>query len=55
MITYKIWRELSYNIFTEPEEYLLAIIGSIFSVPLDILLFPLEIVAFIIYKIKEKE
>lgn len=54
MITYSIWRELFYGWFNEPLDYLLAIIGSIFTIPLDILLFPLEIIAFIIYKIIEK-
>ena len=54
MITYSIWNNLFYTCFAEPFDYLLAIISSIFTIPLDILLLPLEIVAFIVYKIKER-
>lgn len=55
MLTYKLWESTYCQLFTSPVDYLLAIIGSIFTIPLDILLFPLEIIAFIIYKIIEKE
>ena len=55
MITYNIWRNLFYGWFTEPLDYLLAILGSIITIPIDILLSPLEIIAFIIYKIIKKE
>ena len=55
MLTYKLWESTYCQLFTSPVDYFLAIIGSIFTIPLDILLFPLEIIAFIIYKIIEKE
>ena len=55
MITHKIWKNVFYSLFNTPTDYLLAIIFSIITIPLDILLLPLEIIAFIIYKIIEKE
>lgn len=55
MITFKIWEELTYTLFVSPTDYLLAIIGSIIAIPVDLLLSPLEILALIIYKIREKE
>jgi hypothetical protein len=55
MLTHKIWEEVIYTFFITPLDYLLAILGSIITIPLDILLSPLEIVAFIIYKIKERD
>lgn len=55
MLTYKLWESTYCQLFNSSVDYLLAIIGSIFTIPLDILLFPLEILAFIIYKIVEKE
>lgn len=55
MITYKIWEELFCTFFVSPIDYLWAILGSIITIPIDFLLFPLEILALIVYKIKEKE
>ena len=55
MLTYKIWEEVVYTFFRTPLDYLLAILGSIITIPIDILLSPLEILAFIVYKIIEKE
>ena len=55
MLTYKLWENTYYTFFVGPIDYLLAIIGSIFTIPLDILLSPLEILALIVYKIVEKE
>ena len=49
MIT-KYWWE--HHTFSGPEAYdfLLAILTSIVSIPLDIILSPLELIAFILYK-----
>lgn len=55
MITYKIWEELSCTFFRGPLDYLLTILWSIVAIPVDLLLSPLEILALIVYKIKEKE
>lgn len=55
MLTHKLWKCTYLQLFNSSVDYLFAIIGSIFTIPLDILLFPLEIIAFIIYKIIEKE
>lgn len=55
MLTHKLWKYIYLQLFNSSVDYLFAIIGSIFTIPLDILLFPLEILAFIIYKIVEKE
>lgn len=55
MITHYFWEELTHTFFVCPTDYLLAIIVSIITIPVDILLFPLEILALIIYKIVEKE
>ena len=55
MITKHLWDNLFwFNLFhTEPIDYLLCIIASVFTVPLDIILFPIEIIAFLIYKKRE--
>ena len=56
MITKELWAKLIYyNWFPDAIDYLLLVIGSIITIPLDILLSPLEIIAFILYKIFERE
>lgn len=50
MITKHLWDNL---FWAEPIDYLLLIIASVFTVPLDIILFPIEIIAFLIYKKRE--
>ena len=53
MITNYWWNERTFHIYTRPVHYLAAILGFIITVPLDILLLPFELVAFILYKINE--
>lgn len=55
MLTHYIWEELTCTFFVSPTDYLWAILGSIITIPIDFLLFPLEILALIVYKIREKE
>lgn len=54
MITNYWWDEMTCRFCVEPIHYLSAILGFIITVPLDILLLPFELVAFILYKIHEK-
>lgn len=54
MITREIWSMFKPSyIIKEPIEYFLAIICSIFTIPLDIVLSPFELIAFIIWKVRE--
>lgn len=53
MITINLWRELIDD-YSGPIMYLTATIVSLLSLPLDILLLPLEIISFIIYTIVER-
>lgn len=55
MITFKIWKIIYYSFWTEPIIYLWGILGSIITIPLDILLSPIEIIAYTVYKIIEEE
>ena len=55
MITKYLWEKfVIYQIFVEPIDYMFAIIGSVITIPLDLLLIPLEIIGFILYKIFER-
>lgn len=54
MITKKIWEEIYMELFNEPIDYMLGIIGTLITIPLDILLLPFEIIGFIVYKIMER-
>lgn len=54
MITKKIWKEIYMELFNEPIDYMLGIIGTLITIPLDILLLPFEIIGFIVYKIMER-
>ena len=54
MITIKLWKEIYMELFNEPIDYMLGIIGTLITIPLDILLLPFEIIGFIIYKIMER-
>ena len=55
MFTKRLWEStVIYAFFPEPIDYLLAIIGSIVTVPLDIILCPIEIIGLILYLIFEK-
>lgn len=53
MITNYWWDEMTYRFYVGPIHYLSAILGFIITVPLDILLLPFELVAFILYKINK--
>lgn len=53
MITINLWRELIDD-YSDPIMYLIATISLLFTLPLDILLLPLEIISFIIYTIVER-
>lgn len=55
MITKELWNNLVISYLnTEPIEYFLAIICSIFTIPLDLVLSPFELIAFIIWKVREE-
>lgn len=51
MITEKMWKDVLCEICTEPVDFMFGVIGTMITIPLDIVLFPIEIIAFIIYKI----
>lgn len=53
MVTKALWG-LCTRWSTEAIDYLIAILGSIVTVPMDIVLAPFEIIALIIWKIKER-
>lgn len=53
MITKYWWEGLTWYC-PEPTDYLLAIISSFISIPLDIVLSPFELLALVIYKFREK-
>lgn len=55
MLTIKMWKDVIWNLYTKPIDFMLGIIGAMFTIPLDIALFPIEIIAFIIYKISKME
>ena len=53
MITKKFWKEIYMELLNEPIDYLLGVMGTLITIPLDILLLPFEIIGFIVYKIME--
>lgn len=55
MITYKIWDDLDSLWFPELVDVLLTILISILTIPLDLILAPIELIAFIIYKVKKMD
>ena len=55
MITIKIWKDIILELCTEPIDFMIGVFGTIITIPLDIVLFPIEIIAFIIYKILERK
>lgn len=55
MLTIELWkRSVTYVHFPEPIDYFLAISGSILTIPVDIILSPIEIIGLVLYKIFEK-
>lgn len=54
MITKKFWEDTVLYLWAEPIDYMLGIMGSFITIPMDILLLPFEIIGFIIYKIMER-
>lgn len=55
MITKKFWEDTVSYLFAEPIDYMLGIMGSFITIPMDILLLPFEIIGFIVYKIMERD
>jgi hypothetical protein len=55
MVTFKVWKFFIFtNIFTDIFDVLLTIALTIVTIPLDILLSPLEIITFLVYIILQK-
>lgn len=55
MITKYLWETTAlYKWFAEPIDYLFALLGSIVTIPLDLILSPFEIIGLILYKIFNK-
>lgn len=55
MITYKIWDDLMSLWFPEVIDVFLTLLLSIITIPLDLLLLPIELIAFIIYKVRKMD
>ena len=55
MITIKFWKDVIFEVYTEAIDLMIGVLGTIITIPLDIVLFPIEIIAFIIYKILERK
>lgn len=55
MITIKFWKDVIFELYTEPIDFMIGVLGTIITILLDIVLFPIEIIAFIIYKILERK
>lgn len=55
MLTIKFWKDIIFELFTEPIDFMLGVFGTMITIPLDIVLFPIEIIAFIIYKFSKME
>lgn len=53
MITKFLWEQCTWHFFcdTEAMDFFLALIGSIITIPLDIILSPFELMALILHKI----
>lgn len=53
MLTIKLWKDTLCELCIETLDldFMLVVIGVIFTIPLDLLLFPVEVIAFVIYKI----
>lgn len=54
LITKELWERTIHVFFAEPIDYMLAIIGSIVTIPLDLILSPFEVIGLVLYKIFEK-
>lgn len=54
MLTIKLWKDVYMDIFEEPIDYFLGVLGTILTVPIDLILSPFEIIGFILYKILER-
>lgn len=56
MLTYSSWeKNWGYSWCEEPQEILLLILQTILLIPIDIILSPIEVIAYILYKFKNKE
>ena len=54
MLTIKLWKDVYMNIFNEPIDYLFGVLGTILTIPIDLILSPFEIIGFILYRILER-
>lgn len=55
MFTKELWEtQVTYNMWKEPIDFLYLILGLILTIPLDIILSPIEIIGFVLYKIFNK-
>ncbi len=54
MLTIKLWKYIYMKLFNTPLDYFIGVIGSLFTIPLDLIFFPFEIIGFILYKILER-
>ena len=54
MLTIKLWIDVYMDIFNEPIDYFLGVIGTILIIPIDLILAPFEIIGFILCKILER-
>lgn len=55
MLTKNLWENsVYYKFFASPIDYLLALLGSLITLPLDIILSPFELIGLVLYKIFEK-
>lgn len=51
MITKALWEKVYYNLFAEPIDYFFAVVSSVPTILIDILLSPLELIGYILYKL----
>lgn len=54
MITITLWKKIYMELCNEPFDYFLCVLGTLFTIPLDLIFFPFEIIGFILYKILER-
>lgn len=54
MLTRVLWEECITSWHRDPFDYFMAMIGSVVTIPLDIALSPIELIAWIIYKVRDR-
>lgn len=56
MLTYNNWKEnWDYDWYEGPQEILFLLLQTILTIPIDIILSPIEIIAYILYKFKNRK